>query len=188
MTQESNLDIEWQIVNKIMETPDTYTYSFAPVSSSNKLTFEVGQFVTISTILKRPDASGNLEERVVERSYSISSSPTRNLIDLTIKDEKPYGFINPTTYKADGFAAYFFEQMKIGDKVKVRLNQNKNHFLSKVAAGIEKMLLIGLDQMELSQQDVCFNLWRIPRILISASPFFIAILDSVETKIRISQT
>jgi ferredoxin-NADP reductase len=138
MTQQSNLDIEWQIVKKTMETPDTYTYSFAPIGSSNKFSFEVGQFVTISTVLKRPDASGNLEERVVERSYSISSSPTRNLVDLTIKDEKPYGFINPTTHKADGFAAYFFEQMKIGDKVKVRLNQNKNHFLSKVAAGIEK--------------------------------------------------
>jgi ferredoxin-NADP reductase len=75
---------------------------------------------------------------VVERSYSISSSPTRDLVDLTIKDEKPYGFINATTRKADGFSAYFFEQMKIGDKIKVRLNQNKNHFLSKVAAGIEK--------------------------------------------------
>jgi Oxidoreductase FAD-binding domain len=138
MDSESNANMEWQIVQKTMETPDTYTYSFSPIGSSNTFSFEVGQFVTISVLLKRPTEKGALEEREVERSYSISSSPTRNRIDLTIKDEKPYGFMNPTTHKADGFAAYFFEQMRIGDRVKVRLNQNKNHFLSKIAAGIEK--------------------------------------------------
>jgi hypothetical protein len=137
MNQESNRDLEWQIVNRVRETPDTYTYTFSPLGDS-KFEFEVGQFVTISSFLRRPTESGALEESVVERAYSISSSPTRTLVDLTIKDEKPYGFINPTTQKADGFSAYFFEQTKIGDKVKVRLNQNKSHFLSKVAAGIEK--------------------------------------------------
>jgi ferredoxin-NADP reductase len=138
MAEESNQDLEWQIVNRVKETPDTYTYSFSPVGTSNKFLFEVGQFVTISALLRRPTESGALDESIVQRAYSISSSPTRGLIDLTIKDEKPYGFINATTRKADGFSAYFFEQMKIGDKVKVRLNQNKNHFLSRVAAGAEK--------------------------------------------------
>ena len=31
--------------------------------------------------------------------------------------------------------------MKIGDKVKVRCNQNKNHFLSRVSAGAEKNIV-----------------------------------------------
>src|SRR5919106_7065557 len=137
MTPESNLDLEWQIVNRVKETPDTYTYTFSPLTDS-KFKFEVGQFVTISTYLRRPTESGALDESIVERAYSIASSPTRDLIDLTIKDEKSYGFINSTTRKADGFSAYFFEQIKIGDKVKARLNQGKSHFLSKVAAGTEK--------------------------------------------------
>src|SRR5215211_193712 len=137
MTSESNIHLEWQIVNRVKETPDTYTYTFSPLAGS-KFEFEVGQFVTISTYLRRPTESGGLDESIVERAYSIASSPTRDLIDLTIKDEKPYGFINSTTRKADGFSAYFFKQIKIGDKVRARLNQNKNHFLSKVAAGTEK--------------------------------------------------
>jgi hypothetical protein len=137
MDQEPNRNLEWQIVNRVRETPDTYTYTFSPVGGS-RFEFEVGQFVTISSFLRRPSESGALEESFVERAYSIASSPTRPLIDLTIKDEKPYGFINPGTHKADGFSAYFFEQTKIGDKVNVRLNQNKTHFLSKVAAGTEK--------------------------------------------------
>ena len=51
----------------------------------------------------RPTASGKLEESMIQRTYSIASSPTRDLIELTIKDEKPYGYINPVTKKADGF-------------------------------------------------------------------------------------
>jgi ferredoxin-NADP reductase len=137
MTQEFNRDFEWQIINRIKETPDTYTYTFSPLGGS-KFEFEVGQFVTISAFLRRPTESGAMDESLVERAYSIASSPTRDFIDLTIKDEKPYGFINSTSRKADGFSAYFFEQIKIGDRVKVRLNQNKSHFLSKVAAGTEK--------------------------------------------------
>jgi hypothetical protein len=44
----------------------------------------------------------------------------------------------PRASKADGFAAYFFEQIKIGDKIHVKLNPNKDHFLSRIAAGMEK--------------------------------------------------
>jgi ferredoxin-NADP reductase len=128
---------EWQIVDKVRETPDTYTYSFSPNSGSQRFNFNVGQSVTIRAFLRRPLASGKFEEGFVERAYSIASSPTRNLIDLTIKDEKPYGYINPATGKADGFAAYFLEQTKIGDKIDVRLNPAKNHFLWKIAAGLE---------------------------------------------------
>ena len=40
--------------------------------------------------------------------------------------------------KADGFAAYFVEQIKIGDKVKIRPEKKKDHFLSKIASGAEK--------------------------------------------------
>jgi ferredoxin-NADP reductase len=131
-------EFEWQIINKFSETPDTYTYSFIPTSKSQQIKFNVGQSVTITALLKRPTASGKLEENLVERTYSIASSPTRDKIDLTIKDEKPYGYINPSTGKADGFAAYFFDQYGMGHKLKVRLNSTKNHFLSKIAAGIEK--------------------------------------------------
>jgi ferredoxin-NADP reductase len=129
---------EWQIVEKVMETPDTYTFSFSPSSQSQRFTFNVGQSVTIRAFLRRPLASGKFEEGFVERAYSIASSPTRDLFELTIKDEKPYGYLNPSTGKADGFAAYFLEQTKIGDKIDVRLNRAKNHFLWKIAAGLEK--------------------------------------------------
>jgi ferredoxin-NADP reductase len=74
----------------------------------------------------------------VQRSYSIASSPTRDRIDLTIKDEKPYGYINSITGKADGFSAYFIEQYGVGSKIKVRLNPSKNHFMWKIAAGMER--------------------------------------------------
>jgi ferredoxin-NADP reductase len=138
MSKSLNQEFEWQIINKFSETSDTYTYSFVPTSRSHEIKFNIGQSVTISAFLKRPYASGKLEESLVERTYSIASSPTRDKIDLTIKDEKPYGYINPSTGKADGFAAYFFEQYGIGHKLKVRLNSTKNHFLSKIAAGIER--------------------------------------------------
>jgi ferredoxin-NADP reductase len=138
MSKSLNQEFEWQIINKFSETSDTYTYSFVPTSRSHEIKFNIGQSVTISAFLKRPYASGKLEESLVERTYSIASSPTRDKIDLTIKDEKPYGYINPSTGKADGFAAYFFEQYGIGHKLKVRLNSMKNHFLSKIAAGIER--------------------------------------------------
>jgi hypothetical protein len=94
--------------------------------------------VTIKAFLKRPTSSGGVVEAEVERAYSIASSPTRNDIELTIKDEKPYGYINPVIGKADGFAAYFFEQFKIGDKVSVKYSRAKQPFLSKIASGIEK--------------------------------------------------
>jgi ferredoxin-NADP reductase len=136
--QTSAEDYEWQILDRVKETSDTFTYVFSPMTGSQRFPFSVGQFVTISALLKRPTASGNLEESVVYRTYSIASSPKRNLIELTIKCEKPYGHINSITKKADGFAAYFFEQMKMGDKVRVRFNPNKDHFLSRIEEGGEK--------------------------------------------------
>lgn len=138
MSKEWKGPYEWQVVDKVIETPDTYTYIFSPVSDSHRIKFAVGQFVTIGAFLRRPTASGVYEESWVERAYSVASSPTRDLIELTIKAEKPYGYINPRTGKADGFAAYFCEQVKVGDKVKVKFNTKKEHFLAKIANGIEK--------------------------------------------------
>ncbi len=137
MSREWKDALEWQIVDRVTETPDTYTYLFSPTTGS-KFEFVVGQFVTIGAYLKRPTASGSLEESFVDRAYSVASSPTRDLVELTIKCEKPYGYIHPKLKKADGFAAYFFEQIKVGDKVKVKYNPKKDHFLAKIAAGIEK--------------------------------------------------
>lgn len=130
--------VEWQIKEKIKETPDSYTYVFSPVLESDRITFNIGEFVTIRSLLRRPTSSGGVEEAQVERAYSIASSPTRRDIELTIKDEKPYGYINPVLGKADGFAAYFFEQFKVGDKVSVKYVKAKDPFLSKVASGVEK--------------------------------------------------
>ena len=129
---------EWQVTEKVRETHDTYTYTLTPISASQRFNFGIGQFVTLSAMLNRPIASGGFEESVVNRAYSIASSPTRDLIELTIKEEKPYGYINPVTKKSDAFAAYFNQQVKIGDKIKLKLNPSKEHFLSKVDAGIEK--------------------------------------------------
>jgi len=129
---------EYQVISKAEETPDTNTYSLSPVSPSHRLNFNVGQYVNLSVPLRRPNASGKIEETVVERAYSIASSPTRDLLELTIKDEKPYGYINPVSRKADGFAAYFFEQIRIGDKITLKPSRSKVHFLSKVADGVEK--------------------------------------------------
>src|ERR671931_2587920 len=137
MSKSVQGEYEWQIINKGSETPDTYTYSFVPTSKSQQATFNIGQSVTISAFLKRPLSSGKLEEDLVQRTYSIASSPTRDKIEVTIKYEKPYGYINPSTGRADGFAAYFFEQYSRGQKLKVRLNKTKNHFLSKIADGTE---------------------------------------------------
>jgi ferredoxin-NADP reductase len=106
-TPTSLEEYEWQIVDKIKETPNTFTYVFSPVTSSQRCAFSVGQFVTISALLEKPTASGKLEESVVQRTYSIASSPTRNLIELTIKCEKPYGHINPITKKAGWFCCLF---------------------------------------------------------------------------------
>jgi hypothetical protein len=78
-----------------------------------------------------------MEETFVQRAYSIASSPLRDNLELTIKDEKPYGYINPKTGKADGFAPYFFEQIKIGDKVELKPDLHPDHFMSKVAKGEE---------------------------------------------------
>lgn len=125
---------EWQVVDMIKETPSTHTFVF---STGKKFDCAVGQFVTVGTYLKRPGPNG-LEDSWVERAYSIASSPTRNLVELTIKIEKPFGFVNPALKKADGFAAYFIEQIKIGDKVKIRPEKKKDHFLSKIASGAEK--------------------------------------------------
>jgi len=131
-------EYEWQVTEKVRETHDTYTYTLTPISASQRFNFGIGQFVTLSVMLNRPIASGGFEESVVNRAYSIASSPTRDLIELTIKEEKPYGYINPVTKKSDAFAAYFNQQVKIGDKIKLKLNPSKEHFLSKVDAGIEK--------------------------------------------------
>ena len=60
--RESAEDHQWQIINRIKETPDTFTYVFSPVSASQRCPFTVGQFVTISALLKRPTATGNLDE------------------------------------------------------------------------------------------------------------------------------
>jgi ferredoxin-NADP reductase len=131
-------EYEWQVTEKVRETHDTYTYTLSPISASQRFNFGIGQFVTLNAMLKRPIASGGFEESVVNRAYSIASSPTRDLIELTIKEEKPYGYINPVTKKSDAFAAYFNQQVKIGDKIKLKLNPSKEHFLSKVDTGIEK--------------------------------------------------
>jgi NAD(P)H-flavin reductase len=136
--RKSTGEYEWQISEKIRETHDTFTYTLSPISPSQRFNFGIGQFVTLSAMLKRPIASGGFEETMVNRAYSIASSPTREYIELTIKEEKPYGYINPVTKKSDAFAAYFNQQVKIGDKIKLKLNPSKEHFLSKVDTGIEK--------------------------------------------------
>jgi hypothetical protein len=129
---------EWKITSRIKETHNVYTYILTPVSNSQKFLFEVGQFVMLGTFLRRPTASGKMEESFVQRAYSIASSPLRENLELTIKDEKPYGYINPKTGKADGFAPYFFEQVKIGDSLRLKPDLHSDHFMSKVAEGVEK--------------------------------------------------
>ena len=98
---------EWQITEKVKETHDTYTYTLRPFSTSQRFNFSIGQFVTLSAILKRPTASGGVEETTVNRAYSIASSPTRDFIELTIKEEKPYGYINPATWEIGCLCSLF---------------------------------------------------------------------------------
>ena len=43
---------EWQITEKVKETHDTYTYTLRPFSASQRFNFSIGQFVTLSAILK----------------------------------------------------------------------------------------------------------------------------------------
>jgi ferredoxin-NADP reductase len=76
MSKSPQEEYEWQIIEKASETPDTYTYSFSPTTASARFSFNVGQSVTISTFLMRPTMSGSLEESLVQRTYSIASSPS----------------------------------------------------------------------------------------------------------------
>ena len=151
--RKSSAEYEWQVTEKIRETHDTYTYTLTPISASQRFNFGIGQFVTLSAMLKRPLATGGFEESMVNRAYSIASSPTRDLVELTIKEEKPYGYINPATGKSDAFAAYFNEQVKIGDKIKLKLNPSKEHFLSKVDSGIEKNIAYWSGANEVNNSD-----------------------------------
>jgi ferredoxin-NADP reductase len=130
--------LEWQTVSKTKETRSAFTYKFEPVSNSQKFDTSIGQFVMLGSDLKRPSKSGQQVRDFVQRAYSIASSPLRENIEITIKDEKPYGYINPSSGMADGFAAYFLEQIEIGDVVKIRPDTRKDHFMSKIAEGKEK--------------------------------------------------
>ncbi len=109
---KSQEDYEWQITEKRKETHDTFTYTLLPVAGSERFDFSIGQFVTVSALLKRPTASGDFEENMINRAYSIASSPTRDYIELTIKEEKPYSYINPATGKADAFALILMNSSK----------------------------------------------------------------------------
>ena len=79
---------EWQITSRKKETHNVYTYTLSPLSNSHRFSFEVGQFVMLGTFLQRPTASGGMEESFVQRAYSISSSPLRQFLEITIKEEK----------------------------------------------------------------------------------------------------
>lgn len=52
--QASAEDYEWQILDRVKETPDAFTYIFSPVTTFQRFRFSIGQFVTISALLKRP--------------------------------------------------------------------------------------------------------------------------------------
>src|SRR4051794_8985068 len=93
MSKSAQEEYEWQIIDRVAETSDTYTYSFHPTAASQRFSFNIGQSVTINAFLKRPTTSGSLEVSLVQRAYSIASSPTRDRIDLTIKDEKPMAIL-----------------------------------------------------------------------------------------------
>ena len=71
------------LIDRVKETPDSFTYMFSPATGSQRLSFTVGQFVTITALLKRPTPTASImEESTVQRT---SSSPNRDLIELTIK-------------------------------------------------------------------------------------------------------
>lgn len=54
MSKAPQQDYVWQVVDRVKETPDSSTYVLSPVTSSQRFAFTVGQFVTISVVLKRP--------------------------------------------------------------------------------------------------------------------------------------
>jgi ferredoxin-NADP reductase len=39
-------DHTWQVIDRVKETPESFTYVFSPATGSQKFTFTVGQFVT----------------------------------------------------------------------------------------------------------------------------------------------
>jgi NAD(P)H-flavin reductase len=67
---------EWKITNRVKETHNVYTYILAPNSKSQKFLFELGQFVMVGVFLRRPTASGKMEESFVQRAYSHSFIPS----------------------------------------------------------------------------------------------------------------
>lgn len=91
------------VVNIIEETHDAKTFRFASSDPAKPMlfSFKPGQFLTLSL---------SIDGKAVNRSYSISSSPSRpHVIEITVK-RVPGGLVSN----------YLNDHVKLGDKIKVR--------------------------------------------------------------------
>jgi ferredoxin-NADP reductase/ferredoxin len=91
------------VVNIIEETHDSKTFRFASSDPAKPMlfSFKPGQFLTLSV---------PIDGKVVNRSYSISSSPSRpHVIEITVK-RVPGGLVSN----------HLNDHLKLGDKLKVR--------------------------------------------------------------------
>jgi len=108
------MKLKMKLVQNRKETPDTSTLTF---ESAQRPPYKPGQFFMIEFI--RP-------EKIPKRSYSVSSSPTRQgILELTVK-QMPQGWISKMLNDAkpgeefmlDGPWGHFtFDEQKMGDVV-----------------------------------------------------------------------
>ncbi|MBN2367909.1 oxidoreductase [Candidatus Woesearchaeota archaeon] len=96
--------INAEVINIIDETPDVKTFRLQP---EHKLDFIPGQFVNIYVNIGK----------LVKRSYSIASSPSKEYIDLTIKKVQG-GKLSP----------HMHDKVKIGDKINISYPEGRFTF------------------------------------------------------------
>ena len=87
---------EAEVVEVIKETKDTHTLR---LKLENRFEWEVGQFLMVQA---------DIDGKSVRRAYSIASSPTRELVDITVRQTE-----TPTMSK-------FLNERKVGDILNVK--------------------------------------------------------------------
>ncbi|MEQ1527985.1 MAG: hybrid-cluster NAD(P)-dependent oxidoreductase [Methylococcales bacterium] len=98
--ENNKQDRQYEVVNRFSETPDTVTFQLAK-PSSEVFSYLPGQYVTLSLLI---------DGRRVQRSYSLSSTPSRlNTLEITVKRV------------ANGVVSnWLYDNVHIGDSLNLR--------------------------------------------------------------------
>lgn len=86
-------------INKWQQTPDTVTIELQPLVGAESIDFKPGQFVSLGI---------RIDDKLLFRAYSISSTPQQSTLELTIK-------------RVDGgkVSTYLVDTLAIGEKIQL---------------------------------------------------------------------